>query len=148
MNLGLVVADMGKRILVLCTGNSCRSQMAHGYLKTFAPEGTEVYSAGVEAHGLNQDAVRAMQRDGIDISGHTSNLADEYEGMKFDYLITVCDHAREQCPYFATKAVRFHRDFQDPSKFEGGEAEKDARFDEARNEIRRYCKEFVHAYLQ
>lgn len=88
-----------KNVLVLCTGNSCRSQMAHGYLNYYQSELATVYSAGIETHGLNPGAVSIMKEDGVDISHHTSNHVDEYEGMEWDYIITVCDHAKENCPF-------------------------------------------------
>lgn len=138
---------MGKKVLVLCTGNSCRSQLADGYLKFFAPKGTEVYSAGVETHGVNPNAIATMRRDGIDISGNTSNNIDEYANIDFDYVITVCDNAKERCPYFPTKAVKFHYNFKDPAKATGTPEEIEKEFDIVRNEIKRYCKEFVSAYL-
>lgn len=135
-----------KNILVLCTGNSCRSQMAHGYLSKFAKEHS-VYSAGVETHGVNPDAIAAMQRDGIDISNNTSNNVDEYIDIDFDYIITVCDNAKERCPYFPSNAIRFHYNFPDPFGFEGSEEETAKHFDEVRDLIKNYCKEFVTAYL-
>ena len=91
---------MKKKILVLCTGNSCRSQLAEGYLRHFAGEKAEVYSAGVETHGVNPKAIETMKEDGIDISNHTSNHIDEYRNIDFDFVITVCDNAKERCPYF------------------------------------------------
>ncbi len=133
-----------KNILVLCTGNSCRSQMAHGYLNKYAGEQAVVYSAGIETHGLNPGAVAIMKEDGIDITSHTSNHVDEYMGIDWDYIITVCDHAYENCPFIpAEKATRLHHNFFDPSKVEGTDAEKHAAFEKARNEIRGYCQEFV-----
>lgn len=136
-----------KKILVLCTGNSCRSQMAHGFLNQYAPKGTVVKSAGVETHGVNPNAIDTMKREGIDISSHHSNHVDEYLDMEFDYIITVCDSAKERCPYFPSKSIRFHHDFYDPSKsnLEGTALAED--FDKARNEIKTYCREFVSAYL-
>ncbi len=131
-------------ILVLCTGNSCRSQMAQGYFNHFVKDGINCYSAGIETHGLNPGAVATMQRDGIDISTHTSNHIDEYSGIDFDLILTVCDHAKENCPFFPSKGERIHNDFMDPSKFEGLEAEKMAKFDEARDQIKRY----VHKALE
>jgi arsenate reductase len=92
------------RILVLCTGNSCRSQMAEGYFRSLADSDIEVYSAGIETHGLNPYAVLIMAEDGIDISNHTSNNVNEYIDLNFDYIITVCDNAKERCPYFPAKA--------------------------------------------
>ena len=133
-----------KNILVLCTGNSCRSQMAHGYLQKYLQDKAQVYSAGIETHGLNQGAVAAMAADGIDISEHTSNHVDEYRGINWDYIITVCDHAKENCPYIpARHAKRIHRNFRDPSKVMGTEKEKQAAFVEARNEIRAFCRQFA-----
>ena len=96
-----------KKILVLCTGNSCRSQLAEGYLKYYAKHKAEVYSAGIEKHGVNLRAIATMKEDGIDISSHTSNHIDEYKDILFDFVITVCDHARERCPYFPSNAQTF-----------------------------------------
>jgi arsenate reductase len=134
-----------KNILVLCTGNSCRSQMAHGYLNQFLDNRKiKVYSAGIETHGLNPGAVSIMKEDGIDITGHTSNHVDEYSTINFDYIFTVCDHANENCPYIPSKnAKRLHHNFFDPSKVKGTDTEKYAAFLKARNEIKVYCKEFV-----
>src|ERR1700733_12381237 len=100
-----------KNILVLCTGNSCRSQMAEGYLQKFAGDKAIVYSAGIETHGVNPRAIEIMKEDGIDISHHTSNHIDEYPNIDFDFVITVCDHAKEQCPYFPSSAKQFHHNF-------------------------------------
>lgn len=138
-----------KNILVLCTGNSCRSQMAHGYLKHFLTENeATVYSAGIETHGLNPGAVAIMLEDGLDISTHTSNHVDEYADVDFDYIITVCDHANENCPYIPSKnALRLHHNFFDPSKVEGSEKEKHEAFLKAREEIKAYFKDFVKKYL-
>jgi arsenate reductase len=133
-----------KNILVLCTGNSCRSQMAHGYLNQLTKGTANIYSAGIETHGINQGAVSIMKEDGIDISQHTSNHVDEYAEVDFDYIITVCDHANENCPYIPSKnAVRLHHNFFDPSKVVGSEVEKHAAFEKARNEIKNYFKKFV-----
>ncbi len=137
-----------KNILVLCTGNSCRSQMAHGYLKNMASDKAQIYSAGIETHGLNPGAVSIMAEDGIDISGHTSNHVDEYQGIRWDYIITVCDHANENCPFIpAPNAERLHHNFFDPSKVIGSEAEKHAAFLKARNEIKDYCRSFIETNL-
>lgn len=134
---------MSKKVLVLCTGNSCRSQMAEGYLKKFAGDAAEIYSAGVETHGLNPKAIEAMKRDGIDISKHTSNNVDEYSKVDFDFVITVCDSAKERCPFFPSKAKRLHSNFPDPAKATGTEAEIEKEFDRVRDLIRVYCKKFV-----
>ncbi len=138
-----------KNILVLCTGNSCRSQMAHGYLNYFIkPEQAAVYSAGIETHGLNPDAMAIMMEDGIDISQHTSNHVDEYNKVNFDFIITVCDHANENCPFIPSKnAVRLHQNFSDPSKFVGDTDKKYKAFLSTREEIKNYCKRFVETYL-
>lgn len=136
-----------KNVLVLCTGNSCRSQMAEGYLRHFAGNKALIFSAGVERHGLNPKAVWAMQDDGIDISHHTSNLVEDYADTAFDFVITVCDHAQERCPVFPTKAIKIHQNFPDPSKFVGTPAEIDAEFRRVRNLIRTFCKSFVERTL-
>ena len=109
-----------KNILVLCTGNSCRSQMAHAYLNQFTKGKANIYSAGIETHGLNAGAVSILKEDNIDMSHHTSNHVDEYAQVDFDYIITVCDHANENCPFIPSKnAKRMHHNFFDPSKIEG-----------------------------
>ena len=130
------------KILVLCTGNSCRSQMAEGYLRHFNSE-LEVYSAGVETHGVNPRAVSTMKADGIDISHHTSNHIDEYQDIDFDYIITVCDNARERCPVFPSRARKFHQNFPDPAKATGSDEEIMSSFETTRNMIREYCREFI-----
>ncbi len=137
-----------KNILVLCTGNSCRSQMAHGYLNALQKGLAKIYSAGIEAHGLNPGAVAIMAADGIDISHHTSNHVDEYSGIHWDYIITVCDHAKENCPYIPSKkAKRIHHNFFDPSKVEGTEEVKYAAFLKAREEIKVFCQKFIEKEL-
>jgi arsenate reductase len=132
-----------KRILVLCTGNSCRSQIAEGYLKHFAEDKAEVYSAGVEVHGVNPRAVQIMQEDGIDISGHTSNNINEYRGINFDFVITVCDNAKERCPFFPSNAKMFHYNFPDPARATGTEEAVMHQFRAVREMIKNYCKQFV-----
>lgn len=138
-----------KNILVLCTGNSCRSQIAHGYLAKLQHQRAHIYSAGIETHGLNSGAVAIMAEDGIDISGHTSNHIDEYVGIEWDYIITVCDHAKENCPFIPSKnARRIHRNFFDPSKLVGTEKEKHTAFERTRNEIKAFCENFVVTELK
>lgn len=137
-----------KKILVLCTGNSCRSQIAHGYLDFFSQGKMEVYSAGVETHGVNPRAIATMKADGIDISMHTSNNVDEYSHIDFDYIITVCDNAKERCPFFPSSAQRFHYNFPDPAKFVGSVEETNAEFERVRDMIKDYCKRFVAEILQ
>ena len=136
-----------KKILILCTGNSCRSQIAHGYLQRFSADKAEVYSAGVETHGVNPRAIATMAEDGIDISHHTSNNVDEYLEISFDFIITVCDNAKERCPYIPGKAKRFHRDFPDPAKAKGTEEEIKQQFRKVREEIKEYCRAFVKENL-
>ncbi len=137
-----------KNILVLCTGNSCRSQMAHGYLNKFSKDKAAIYSAGIETHGLNPGALSIMKEDGLDISHHTSNNVVEYNAIDFDFIITVCDHANENCPFIPSKnAKRLHHNFFDPSKVKGSEEQKHAAFLKARNEIKDYCKQFVENHL-
>lgn len=133
-----------KNILVLCTGNSCRSQIAHGYLEHFTnSDKVKVYSAGVETHGVNPKAIAIMKEDGIDISHHTSNNIDEYFDIPFDYVITVCDNAKERCPFFPTEAQKFHYNFPDPAKATGTEEEILAEFRKVREQIKVYCNEFI-----
>jgi arsenate reductase len=134
---------MKKKILVLCTGNSCRSQIAEGYLRHFAGDKAEVYSAGVETHGLNPQAVATMAEDGIDISHHTSNNVEEYRDIPFDFVITVCDNAKERCPFFPSSAKKFHYNFPDPAKASGTEAEIAQAFKDVRDEIKAYARQFV-----
>jgi arsenate reductase len=134
---------MKKQVLVLCTGNSCRSQIAHGYLKHFYGDRANVYSAGVETHGVNPKAIDIMMEDNIDISQHTSNNILEYKDIPFDYVITVCDHAKEVCPYFPSKATLFHHNFPDPSKLKGTQEEIHAEFVRVREMIKAYCEQFV-----
>lgn len=134
---------MKKKILVLCTGNSCRSQIAEGYLQYFAGDKAEVFSAGVETHGVNPRAIAVMKEDGIDISHHTSNNVNEYRDIQFDYVITVCDNAKERCPYFPSKAKKIHYNFPDPAKATGTEVEVMNEFRKVRDMIKNYCKEFA-----
>lgn len=137
-----------KNVLVLCTGNSCRSQIAHGYLEYFTDRNNvSVYSAGVETHGVNPNAIATMKEDGIDISHHTSNNINEYFDIDFDYVITVCDNAKERCPYFPTKAKKFHYNFPDPAKATGTEEEIQESFRTVRQLIKDYCKKFVEENL-
>ncbi|HTQ27909.1 MAG TPA: arsenate reductase ArsC [Puia sp.] len=136
-----------KRILVLCTGNSCRSQIAEGYLRNLAGDRATVYSAGVETHGVNPRAIQVMKEDGIDISHHTSNNINEYLGMDFDFVITVCDNAKERCPFFPSTAKKFHHNFPDPAKATGSDEEVMNKFREVRNQISAYCQQFVSENL-
>lgn len=132
-----------KKILVLCTGNSCRSQIAEGYLRHFAGDRAEVYSSGIETHGVNPRAIAIMKDDGIDISAHTSNNIDDYQDINFDLIITVCDHAKENCPYLPSNAHRFHYNFPDPAKARGTEDEIMDKFREVRDMIKNYSRNFI-----
>lgn len=136
-----------KKILVLCTGNSCRSQIAEGYLRYFSANKAEVYSAGIETHGVNPKAIAVMKEDGIDISNHTSNNIDEYDDIDFDFVITVCDNAKENCPFFPSKAKKFHYNFPDPAKAIGTEEEIFNEFCNVREMIKEYCRAFVSENL-
>ena len=132
-----------KKVLVLCTGNSCRSQIAEGYLRHFAGDKAEIYSAGIETHGVNPRAISTMKEDRIDISNHTSNNINEYAAVDFDFVITVCDNAKERCPFFPTKAKKFHYNFPDPAKATGTEEEISAQFRAVRQMIKDYSEKFV-----
>ena len=136
-----------KKVLVLCTGNSCRSQIAEGYLRYFANDKAEIYSAGIETHGVNPKAIATMKEDRIDISNHTSNNIDEYKDIDFDFVITVCDNAKERCPFFPTKAKKFHYNFPDPAKATGKEEEILNQFRQVRQMIKDYSEKFISENL-
>ena len=136
-----------KKILVLCTGNSCRSQMAEGYLRHFAGERAEIFSAGIETHGVNPRAIAVMKEDGIHISFHTSNNINEYRDIHFDFVITVCDNAKENCPFFPGGAKKFHHNFPDPAKAVGSEEDILKAFRNTRELIKEYCQKFVSENL-
>ena len=130
-------------ILVLCTGNSCRSQIAEAYLRMYAPENVIIYSAGIEAHGINENARQILLEDGIDISNQSSNLIEEYLDIQFQFIITVCDHAQERCPIFPSDAIKIHQNFSDPSKKVGTKEEVHQSFLQTRDEIKQFCKKFM-----
>lgn len=132
-----------EKILVLCTGNSCRSQIAEGFLRHFAGSRAEVYSAGIETHGVNPKAIQVMAEADIDISSHTSNHVNEYAAIDFDYVITVCDNAKESCPYFPSRAKKLHYNFPDPAKATGTAEEVMNEFRRVRDLIKTYSAEFV-----
>jgi arsenate reductase len=117
--------------------------MAEGYLKHFCAADAIVYSAGVETHGVNPKAIATMKDDGIDISTHTSNNVLEYQGYEFDFIITVCDNAKERCPYFSSKAIKFHHNFPDPANAAGTDEEIKKEFERVRNLIKNYCQDFI-----
>ena len=136
-----------KKILVLCTGNSCRSQIAEGYLKFFLKNRANIYSAGIDNHEINSLAIKTMKDDGIDISKHTTNNINEYNNVEFDHIITVCDNAKERCPIFFSKnAIRTHQAFFDPSSIKNPKL-IDSAFEKCREEIKLFCKEFSEKYF-
>ena len=131
-----------KKILVLCTGNSCRSQIAEGYLKFFLKNRANIYSAGVDNHEINKLAIKTMKDDGIDISKLVSNNINEFKSVKFDHIITVCDNAQEKCPiFFSENAIRNHHTFFDPSSIKNPKLIESA-FAKCRDEIKLFCKDF------
>jgi arsenate reductase (thioredoxin) len=131
-----------KRVLILCTGNSARSQMAEGLLRHDAGERFKVESAGTKPSFVRPEAIAAMDELGIDISGHHSKSVKEFDGQEFDYVITVCDSARESCPIFFGGAERLHQSFDDPAALEGSEKERLNLFRRVRDELRGYLREF------
>ncbi len=136
---------MKERVLILCTGNSARSQMAEGLLRHEGGELFEVFSAGIEPSFVRPQAVEAMRESGIDITNHRSKSVDEFAGQKFDYVITVCDNANERCPVFPGKAKRIHWSFDDPAAVEGDNVMKLAVFRRVRDEIHERIKSFMRA---
>lgn len=138
---------MKPAILVLCTGNSCRSQLLHGYLAHYLGAHATVYSAGVEVHGLSPRAVRTMADDGLDIAHHTSNHVAEYAHVPFAYVLTVCDHAQEVCPVFPSMAKKLHHNFPDPARATGSDAEIMQQFRTVRDQVKEYAQAFVAQYF-
>ncbi len=135
-------------LLFLCTGNSCRSQMAEGWTKHLKSDVINAYSAGIETHGLNPNAIRVMDEAGVDITGHTSQNITEFKDIKLDVVITVCGHAHETCPWFPTDCEIKHVGFQDPPKMAKELAEKGASEDEqleCYREVRNEIKAFVES---
>lgn len=133
-----------KRVLILCTGNSARSQMAEGLLRHEAEGSFEVHSAGVHPSSVRPEAIEAMKEIGVDISKHRSKSANEFVGQDFDYIITVCDNARETCPVFPGKAQRIHESFADPPAASVGDYNsRMAIFRQVRDEIRHWLKKFI-----
>jgi len=129
-----------KRVLILCTGNSARSQMAEGLLRHDAGDRFEVFSAGTHPTRVREEAIAAMREVGVDISAHRSKNVDEFAGLQFDYILTVCDNARENCPFFPGRTI--HHSFDDPAAVEGSPEERLAAFRRVRDELRRYLAEF------
>lgn len=133
---------MKKRVLILCTGNSARSQMAEGLLRHDAGDRFEVYSAGVKPSMVRPEAIAVMGEIGIDLNQHRSKHVDEFAGQEFDYVLTVCDNARESCPLFPSDAVVIHKNFADPAAAEGSESERLDLFRQVRDQIREYLRSF------
>ncbi len=132
-----------KSVLILCTGNSARSQMAEGLLSNDAGDRFDVESAGMKPSVVRPEAIAVMKELGIDISGQRSKHLDEFEGRQFDFVITVCDNARESCPVFFGGATRLHRNFDDPSAMDGSEEERTVVFRRVRDELREYLQKFA-----
>lgn len=132
-----------KRVLILCTGNSARSQMAEGLLRHDAGDHFEVESAGTKPSSVRPEAIAVMRELGIDISAHRSKAVGDFEGQKFDCVLTVCDSARESCPVFFGSADRLHHSFEDPASFEGSEVERMAAFRRVRDQLRSYLAELA-----
>jgi arsenate reductase len=138
------------KVLFLCTGNSCRSQMAEGWARFLKSEVIEPYSAGVEVHGLNRLAVKAMAEAGVDISNHYSKLLDNFKNIRFDWVITVCDSANESCPIFPGNVKRFHVSFDDPpnlAKNAKSEEEALGYYRRVRDEIRSFIESLPQSLL-
>ena len=133
---------MKQRVLILCTGNSARSQMAEGLLRHDAGDRFEVESAGTKPGHVRPEAIAVMKEIGIDLSGHRSKHVDEFAGRSFDYVLTVCDNAKESCPIFPGHGNRIHKAFEDPAALEGSEQDRLALFRRVRDEIRAYLKAF------
>ncbi len=133
-----------KKVLILCTGNSCRSQMAEGYFRFLAGDRFEIISAGLEPSIVNPKAIQVMREDGVDISNHTSKDVNQFIGQKFDYLITVCDNANEHCPFFPGEAERIHWSFEDPAAATGTETEILSVFRKVRDQIKDRITSFLN----
>ena len=133
-----------RRVLILCTGNSARSQMAEGLLRYLAADRFEVLSAGVAPTSVRPEAIAALAELGIDISNHRSKSVDEFLGQEFDYVITVCDNANEHCPVFPGETKRIHWSFVDPAAVPGNHDLRLAAFRKVRDQIAERLKQFVH----
>ena len=136
------------RVLILCTGNSARSQMAEGLLRHDAGDACEVFSAGTKPTQVRPEAVAVMREAGIDISGQRSKSVDEFEGQDFDYVITVCDNAKQSCPLFPAKTRRIHWSIEDPAAVQGSEEERLAAFRRIRDELRLRLQRFAETEVE
>jgi arsenate reductase len=132
-----------KRVLILCTGNSARSQMAEGLLRSFGGDRFEVFSAGTKPSTVRPEAIAVMSELGIDLSGHHSKHVREFDGQHFDYVITVCDNANESCPVFPADTERIHWSFPDPAAVEGSETERLAAFRRIRDSVAETLRDFI-----
>ena len=132
-----------RRIFFLCTGNSCRSQMAEGFMRNMAGNKFEVYSAGVEPTGINPHAIKVMAEIEIDISFHKSKSVNKFLKQEFDYVITVCNHAKQICPIFPGQHEKIHWDIEDPANAKGSERERLAFFRKIRDEIKEKTLKFL-----
>jgi arsenate reductase (thioredoxin) len=137
-----------KNVLILCSGNSCRSQIAEGWIRYYSGNEANVFSAGIEAHGLNSNAVKVMADAMIDISKHRSKTIEDLPDIEFDYIITVCDNAKENCPSFPGRGLRLHESFPDPAAFKGTEEEIIKQFSDLRDKIEDFCFDFVNTYIR
>jgi len=135
------------RVLILCTGNSARSQMAEGLLRHDAANAYEVFSAGTKPTHMRPEAITVMQEVGIDISSHRSKPVDEFAGQNFDYVITVCDNAKESCPVFPAKTKRIHWSIEDPAMVQGSEEERLTVFRRSRDELRARLQSFARGEI-
>ena len=131
---------MKPKILFLCTGNSCRSQMSEAYGKKFFGKQFEIYSAGIEKHGLNPFMLKVLQEDDVETSGLYSKTLDDLEEKNFDFVITLCGHANETCPMYLKKTRLIHKGFEDPAKADGSEKEILSEFKKVRDEIKRFIQ--------
>jgi len=134
---------MKKKVLFLCTGNSARSQMAEGLMHHFRGDEFEVFSAGVEPKGVHPQAIEAMRETGIDISRQQSKHVDDLPAKEFDFIITLCDHAAQNCPVFSGKGVRLHHSFSDPAAVQGKEQDMLEAFRKVRDELKQFILRFA-----
>jgi len=131
-----------ERVLILCTGNSARSQMAEGLLRHDAGDRFEVFSAGTKPSQVRPEAIAVMGELGIDISEHRSKSVGQFTGQQFDYVLTVCDNAKETCPIFPGKVITVHRNFEDPAALQGSEEARLGLFRRVRDEMRTFLRDF------
>lgn len=137
-----------KKVLILCTGNSCRSQIADAWLKHFTSDNIEVYSAGTKPEKVNPYSVKVMDLEGIDISSNTSNNIDEYKDIEFNFVITVCDNAKEICPVFPSSAKMIHNSFPDPAKARGTEEKLIKVYSEVSFDLKKFMEQFAKDNLK